>query len=353
MFVEPVRALRASPVISTLATAIAAAATAVILLATTETLQAERAILESLEAPDLRLVILRDVDGSAGLPPQAAARIQALSTVEWAFGLGEAEDVSVFEGGVRTHLRALFGTPPSSLRLPPTFYRGHIALGTEAVADIGLLDGLGTVSSEAHSYSAGGSFSVSEPLGFLANGAIRPARAGEEPSQIVLLVSNIRAMDSTVRLAVDASGSSTPNRVAASVPDDIGHIRAAIQGVTGRSGRRLTQLILGGSGSLLALITSTGVLLRRTDLGRRRALGATRGYILRLVLSQAAITSSVGSLGGAAITHLYRWLSSQPVPSLQFSLAVSILVTTASMLAALIPAIVASNSDPIRVLRVP
>ncbi|MCQ3807431.1 MAG: hypothetical protein OXB92_01650 [Acidimicrobiaceae bacterium] len=90
-----------------------------------------------------------------------------------------------------------------------------------------------------------------------------------------------------------------------------------------------------------------------SDLGRRRALGATRGYIVRLVLSQAAITSSVGSLGGAAATHLYRWMSSQPVPALEFSFAVTILVTTASMLAGLIPAIVASNSDPIRVLRVP
>lgn len=350
---ESFRSLRASPVTSALVTVIAAAATAVILLATAETLQAERTILGSLESPELRLVILRDTDGSAGLPPQAPDRIQALSTVEWAIGLGEAEDIAVFEGGTRIPLRALFGIPPKHLQLPPTFNSGHVVLGDQAMVSVGLVDGLGTVSGQVRAYSVGGSLHVSEPLGFLASGALRQAGASERPSQIVLLARDIGAMDSTVRLAVDAAGASAPGRISVSMPDDIDNLRAAIQGEIGRSGRRLTQLVLGGAGVLLALITSVGVLLRRTDLGRRRALGATRGYILLLVLSQTAITSSAGSVGGAVASHLYRWSSSQPAPTFEFSFAVAILVTAASMSAGLIPAIAAAKSDPIRVLRVP
>ncbi len=350
---ESFRTLRSSPVTSALVTVIAAVSTAVILLATAETLQAERTIVDSLEAPDLRLVILRDIDGSAGLPPNAPDRIRALNTVEWSIGLGEAEDVVVFEGATRLALRALFGMPPTSLQLPPTYDDGHVVFGKQALDRIGLVDGLGTVFGQARAFSAGGRFKVSEPLGFLAAGAVRRATATDQISQIVLLVREIGAIDSTVRLAIDATGASEPGRIAVSIPDDIENLRAAVHGEIGRSGRRLTQLVLGGAGALLALITSVGVLLKRSDLGRRRALGATRGYILLLVLSQTAITSGVGTVVGAVASHLYRWSSAQPAPALEFSFAVAILVTGASISAGLIPAAAAAKSDPIKVLRLP
>ena len=353
MLIESIRALRAGAATSALLTLTAAAATSVILLATAETLQAERTILGSLEAPELRLIILRDIDGSAGLPPEAAERIQAASSVEWAVGLGEAADVAVFEGGPAVPLRALFGAAPPPLRLPPTYFEGNVALGERAVVKAGLTDGLGTVSSETRAYPAGGSFDVDEPLGFLASSATRQAEPGEQPSQIAILAEEVAALDATARFAVDAAGASSPSRLSVSMPDDIETLRSAIAGEIGNSGRTLTLLVLSGTAGLLALITSVGVVLRRTDLGRRRALGATRGYILRLVLSQAAITSVAGAVVGAAASHLYRWSSSQLAPSLEFSIATVVLVAAASMMAGLIPAIGASLSDPVRVLRIP
>ncbi len=350
---ESFRTLRSSPVTSALVTVIAAVSTAVILLATAETLQAERTIVDSLETPDLRLVILRDIDGSAGLPPHSPDRIRALSTVEWSIGLGEAEDIAVFEGATRVPLRALFGMLPTSLRLPPTFDVGHVVLGEQAIDRIGLDDGLGTVFSPTRFYSVGGKFDVGGPLRFLSAGAVRQANAADQISQIILLVGEVGAIESTVKLAIDAAGASKPGRISVSTPNDIEKLRAAVHGEIGRSGRRLTQVVLAGAGGLLALITSISVLLKRTDLGRRRALGATRGYVLLLVLSQTAITSGVGAIVGAVASHLYRWFSSQAAPAFEFSSAVVVLVTGASILAGLIPAIAAAKSDPIKVLRLP
>lgn len=353
MLFESLRTLRASPATSALLTLIAAAATSVILLATAETLQAERTILGSLEAPELRLIILRDIDGSAGLPVQAADRIQAASSVEWAVGLGDAEDVAVFEGGPAVPLRALFGTAPPPLRLPRTYYEGNVALGDRAVVKAGLIDGLGTVSSRTRTYSAGGRFDVEEPLGFLASSGARQPEQGEQPSQIAILTEEVAALDATARFAVNAAGAASPTRLSISMPDDIETLRSAIAGEIGNSGRSLTLLVLTGAGGLLALVTSVGVVLKRADLGRRRALGATRGYIIQLVLSQAAVTSLTGAVVGAAASHLYRWSSSQLAPSLEFSIAAVVLVTAASMMAGLIPAIGASLSDPVKVLRIP
>jgi putative ABC transport system permease protein len=92
-------------------------------------------------------------------------------------------------------------------------------------------------------------------------------------------------------------------------------------------------------------------------LGVRMALGADRGNILRLVLSQAMILTAGGlvlGLGGAfVLTRLLSSLLFQVAPDDPLTLAaVCVLLALVALLAGLIPAVRASRLDPMAALRV-
>jgi len=74
---------------------------------------------------------------------------------------------------------------------------------------------------------------------------------------------------------------------------------------------------------------------------------------VELILIQAAGLSAAGALLGSAIAATALGMSGDPLPSLQFFLAVGSLEVFVSALAALIPAVVASRRDPLKELRVP
>lgn len=93
--------------------------------------------------------------------------------------------------------------------------------------------------------------------------------------------------------------------------------------------------------------------MRRKDFGRRRALGASRGYIITLLVAQTTLLALVGiAVGHLAATALALGLG-DPIPGIAFTAAVSILALVAAVLASLVPAITASRREPIRELRTP
>ncbi len=103
----------------------------------------------------------------------------------------------------------------------------------------------------------------------------------------------------------------------------------------------------------MAILLYGLVMMRRKDFGRRRALGATRSLIVTLLLAQTAILAVIGiTIGTAASTIILR-ISGDPLPGLAFMGALGILTLATAMIAAAIPAIIASRREPIRELRVP
>ena len=92
--------------------------------------------------------------------------------------------------------------------------------------------------------------------------------------------------------------------------------------------------------------------MRRKDYGRRRALGASRSFIISLLLTQTALLALVGSIIGAILATAILLIMGDPLPGIPFTAAVTVLAILASALGAVIPAIVASRREPIRELRV-
>jgi ABC-type antimicrobial peptide transport system permease subunit len=115
-----------------------------------------------------------------------------------------------------------------------------------------------------------------------------------------------------------------------------------------------------GTALLLALVGLYGVLAfsvaqRSKEIGIRRAVGATHGKILRLVVGQALVLSVIGVaaglVGAAAFTRLLQALLYQvrTVEPVVFA-GVSLAFVLVGVGTALLPAWRALRIDPIRVL---
>jgi ABC-type antimicrobial peptide transport system permease subunit len=103
-------------------------------------------------------------------------------------------------------------------------------------------------------------------------------------------------------------------------------------------------------------VISYMVARRRSEIGIRMALGASRSNVLRLVLNEAAVLLSAGlivgtvlalSSGKAAETLLFGL---KPTDPLTIAMAVSLLACVA-LLASFFPALRAARTEPMAALR--
>jgi putative ABC transport system permease protein len=113
-------------------------------------------------------------------------------------------------------------------------------------------------------------------------------------------------------------------------------------------------LLVGGVGIANVMVIS--VLERRSEIGLRRAIGATKGHIASQFLGEALLLSLIGGLGGVAIGYgvtaawaSYKgWTVLVPEVALLGGLGAALLIGT---MAGFYPAIRASRMSPTEALR--
>ncbi len=197
-----------------------------------------------------------------------------------------------------------------------------------------------------------GTFTARDPLTELDTGVVlAPAEPAAATTLYVVATSAASVRDAQA-LVLGVIAPAQADDLAVRSPTTLADLQGQIGADIGTFGRQLMLLVLGGGALLTAVVVLADVLVRRTDLGRRRALGATRGTVVALVVLRTAIAAVAGAIAGTTVGWLIaaRWDTAPPG---DFAAGTMILTVLTAVLAAVPPAVLAATRDPVQVLRTP
>ena len=116
-------------------------------------------------------------------------------------------------------------------------------------------------------------------------------------------------------------------------------------------------MLAAGIGFLVILLSMYTTIIERTrEIGVLKSLGASRGYIVRVILSETTALCLAGIILGVAMSYTVRWLFLTAFPTLTIVVAPSWLLRAAAIaiiggwVGASYPAWIASRKDPVEAL---
>jgi len=356
---EAFAAAWSSPIASVATVIMVAGLCVTVLLTTGRTVGAEQAVLGSIDSAGTRAIVVR-ADASAGLTSSVMGRLATIDGIEWSGAFGPAHDVTNarIPDGTKVAARFAYGAHLAAIGVPESSaLPGSTAWGTDqSLSMLGLPDNAGAVIAQTGAdYTVAGRIELPDWLTFFEPALFVPRpQADAEPVAVLVVIAERPDLVSAVSAAVQSVlAVDDPTKITITTSETLAQLRALVQGQLGAFGRGLVLLILAVSGLLVAAILTGLVTLRRKDFGRRRALGATRGLIVGMLLVQTTALAVVGASIGIGIASAVLALSGDPQPGVAFTLAIGVLAIGVSVVAASVPALLAARRDPIRELRVP
>lgn len=351
---------KSQPVASIVSIVIVAGMCATVLLTTGRTVGAQQAVLGSIDSAGTRSIIVR-ADADAGLNTRVMERMANIEGIEWAGGFGAARDVTnaAVPDGTKVAARTVWGDDLELLGIPQhtSGTEGTAWASASALERLGMPDKIGGISSDAGAdYAVAGEIPVPDYLRFLEPLVIVPQVSNAEdptPVSVLVIIAARPDLVSPVAQAVQSVlAVDNPTGVTVTTSEDLATLRALIQSQLGAFGSNLVVIIFALTALLVAAILYGLVMLRRRDFGRRRALGASQGLIISLLLTQMAALSLMGAVLGSAAAAMGLGATGDPLPGPSFLAAVGILATAVGTAAALLPAFAAAQRDPLKELRV-
>jgi putative ABC transport system permease protein len=170
----------------------------------------------------------------------------------------------------------------------------------------------------------------------------------------------VRAVDAAiddVRAVLSATANpANPEEVAVSRPSEVIAARAAAASTFTAMflGLGAVALLVGGLG--IANVMLMAALERRSEIGLRRALGATRGHIVGQFLTEALLLAGTGGLVGVALgsavsigyANSQGWLVSLPIVGIVGGVGLAVVI---GAVAGIYPAVRAARTPPTEALR--
>ena len=319
---------------------------------------AQREVLRVIDHEDTRSITVR-ATADAGLSADLLTAVGGLSRVEWAIGVGPAEDGYNLNrpGGQAVGVRRVYATSLAPLHLTtrsPVADAAYVDPAGRAL--LGLADPAGAVSvGPGHTYPIVGmmnpptSLTRGEPM------VLVPTAPTATAPLVGLTVEaeSPEAVAPLLRAVASLAVSPDPSKVTIESSSRLAALRERVNADLASFGRGLLVVVLSTGAALVTLILFALVQLRRRDFGRRSALGATSGMVLSLLLVQVALLVGIGQVLGVGACLVLSRLRSEPLPGWDFFLAVAYLSLCAALIGGVIPAVIASRRDPLRELRTP
>lgn len=357
---EAAASARAQPVASFLTILMVAGMILTVMLTTGRTVAAEQAVLGSIDSAGTRSITVH-AEEEAGVTSDVLERIAHIDGIEWASAFSIAVDATntVNPDGVRVAARYAYGAQLNRLGIPlDSPLPGHLAYGSDSALELlGLVDDVGAVTlTTGADVAVAGRLDAPDFLDDLQPLLLVPRRAatGSESVAVIVVIAERPDLVAPVSAAVlSVLAPTDPTGVSVHTSEALATLRALIEGQLGSFSRGLIIALLALTGALVAILLYGLVMMRRRDYGRRRALGATRGLIVALLLTQTALLALIGAAVGAAAATIVLLAAGDPLPSGAFTGALVVLAVATALLAALVPALVASRREPIKELRVP
>lgn len=357
---EAVASARAQPVASTLTILVIIGMMLTVMLTTGRTVAAEREVLGSLDSAGTRSIVIR-AETAAGVTSEVLSRIRGIEGIEWSGAFSAALDATntLIPDGPRLPVRYAYVSDLERLGIPlVSSVPGGLAYASPfALRQLGMLVPSGSITLAAGGeYAMAGQVQTPEFLSQLEPLIIVPMdqAVSQNPVNLIVIVASRPDQVASVADAVTSVLAAVdPLKVTVQTSERLAELRATIEGQLGGASRGLVLALIALTGILVGVILYGLVMMRRRDFGRRRALGATRGFIVALLLIQTALLAISGVVGGSLAACALLLATGDPLPGIEFTVALGVLAVVVAVSAALIPAFVASRREPIRELRVP
>ncbi|MDO8122563.1 permease [Isoptericola sp. b490] len=316
---------------------------------------AEAQVVARLDAAGARQLTVTDARSLDFLTPLAVTQVAHVSGVERAIGYGIAYDsvnAVIGNGGLKIPTWDITGDLHAVAHLDSGRWPrlGEALVTSAAQEDLGLTSPAGTLSSVANGTRRPvvGTYTPLAPYEMLSGALVATPDATAHTLDVVLDSPEQAQAGQNAVLAV--LGRTDPADVEVTSPATLAEIRAQVRGDLADYGQSVLYLVMAAGGALVAVVVLADVLVRRSDLGRRRALGATRSDVIAIVVTRTLVAAAAGALLAAAAALAIAATTAVQVEP-RFLAAVAVLAVLAAGAAAVPPAVLAANQDPVRVLR--
>lgn len=319
---------------------------------------AASSILGRLDTPAARSIVVSDPNAQGALSGRSVQVIRALSDVDWALGLGSAQDVrnALVPSGDPVPLRTVSGDIELALGLDPEELRPGAVLASRAGAQrLGFAQGVGAaVSSDQAEHVITSTYEPPEWLTQLRESVI--VRGADESSTVafvVVLATSITVVPQLIDAIRAVLVADDPSQISVTGSAILADLSAVVSSDLATYSQTIVLGVL-GLGAFATIVAVLGVLgMRSADFGRRRALGASRSQLVGLTLLHVTFAAAIGAAAGTAMALVGLQVAVGQLPTFGFTLGSLVLAILASIVATAPPVLRAAARDPVDVLRTP
>lgn len=357
---DAVRRLRRPLTPTLISVLIVLAATTAVFATTGISTASQQRTMDRLNSPEGRLIAITDQQGDAGLLPESVVAVATLAGVEWAAGIGPAQDMSNsnLPGGGAVAARPFYGELPAPVHVDTDriLVEGDALTGPGQAAVLGLGTATGAIGNRTASALVVGDFVASSPLPSLNDNTLLIADATTSPGRLLTIwvsVDDISRLPVLTEAVKDSLIVANPGALQVDSAAEIAELSADVVAEMERTAVLTITGLLAAAAVLIGAVQYGRVAGMTRDIGRRRALGATRSLVVATLLINSLLCALAGAALGAVIGLTVDAVIAKSLPPAGFTFGVCVLTTLAALAGTVPPAVRAARLDPVKILRVP